>query len=202
MSEAASDRPTRIGVMGGTFDPVHRGHMVAATQALGAFDLDRVIFMPTGQPWQKSSYSNSEDRWLMAVLAALANARFAVSRLELDRKGPTYTADTMQELGAFYGPAARLFFIAGADAILKIGTWKGVERLKGVTEMIAVTRPGFDLRPLQPAPEWPVIHVMDMPPVDVSATDIRRRVRSGRPIGDLVPPAVEHYIRERGLYMP
>lgn len=197
-----SDRPARIGVLGGTFDPVHVGHLVAASKALGAFHLDRVIFMPTGQPWQKSSYSNSEDRWLMAALAAVSHGGFAVSRLELDRQGPTYTAETMQEMRDFYGPGTRLFFIAGADAVLRLGTWKGVERLKGVTELIAVTRSGFGLESLEAAPGWPEVHVMDMPPVDVSATDIRRMVQEGLPIEDLVPAAVAHYIRDRGLYAP
>ena len=195
-------RSARLGVMGGTFDPVHVGHLIAATKALEAFDLDRVIFMPTGQPWQKTCYSNSEDRWLMAALAAVSHPNFAVSRLELDRKGATYTADTMQELRDFYGVKTRLYFIAGADAVLKIGTWRGVERLEGLTELIAVSRPGFELQSLEPAAGWPTIHFMDMPPVDVSATDIRRKVQEGLPIEDVVPAPVARYIRERGLYSP
>jgi nicotinate-nucleotide adenylyltransferase len=191
----------RIGVMGGTFDPIHLGHLVAASEALHAFELDRVIFVPTGQPWQKSNYSDAEDRFMMASLAAAMHPCFAVSRMELDRKGATYTADTMRELRRFHGSDVTLFFIAGADAVAKVGTWRKVEELAEEAEMIAVTRPGFDLDELPNDPSWPKFHLMEMPGIDISATDIRARVRSGRPIDFLVPPTVARYIREHGLYV-
>ena len=160
--------------MGGTFDPIHVGHLVAGSEALHEFDLDRVMFIPTGHPWQKSEYSDPEDRYMMALLGAESHRSFSVSRIELDRRGPTYTADTLQELHDFYGPGTELFFIAGADAILQLQTWEHVDQLKKLTEMIAVTRPGFDLKNLDMLPEWPIVHVMEMPGIDISATDIRR----------------------------
>jgi nicotinate-nucleotide adenylyltransferase len=192
---------TRLGVMGGTFDPIHIGHLIAASEALHRFQLDRVLFVPTGQPWQKSHYSDAEDRFMMASLGAATHHSFAVSRIELDRKGPTFTADTMGTLKEFHGPRTQLFFILGADAALRLGTWKKVEGLAGTTELIAVTRPGFALGQVEPVETWPTIHTMEMPGIDVSATDVRERVRSGRPIDFLVPAAVVTYIHEQGLYL-
>jgi nicotinate-nucleotide adenylyltransferase len=190
----------RLGVMGGTFDPIHLGHLVAGSEALDALELDLVLFVPTGHPWQKRLYSDPEDRYLMAVMGAASNARFAVSRMEIDRRGPTYTADTMQELRDFYGPDFGLYFIVGGDAALKLGTWKHVERLDGVAEIVAVTRPGFALDALSRRAGWPALQVLEMPAIDISSTDIRARVAAGRPIDHLVPPEVERYIRDRGLY--
>ena len=201
MSEAEAAGVRRLGVMGGTFDPIHVGHLVAASEALYSFDLDRVVFVPTGQPWQKSSYSDAEDRFMMTSLGAATHRSFSVSRIELDRKGPTYTADTMRTLKEFHGPETRLFFILGADAALRFGTWKRIEGLADHTELIAVTRPGFALGQIETEDAWPQIHLMEMPDIDVSATDIRRRVRSGRPIDYLVPSGVVSYIHDRGLYV-
>lgn len=195
------ERLSRIGVMGGTFDPIHIGHLIAAREAMDVFELDRVIFVPTGQPWQKSHYTDPEDRFMMTSLGAAAHPSFAVSRIELDRKGPTYTADTMQSLRDFYGTEVGLYFIAGADAVLRLGTWKKIEALPGLAEIIAVTRAGFAIGSLRPEPGWPRIHVMEMPSIDVSATDIRERVRAARPIDLLVPPEVAGYIRDHGLYV-
>lgn len=192
---------TRVGVMGGTFDPIHVGHLVAASEALHIFELDRVLFVPTGQPWQKTSYSDPEDRFVMTSLGAATHRCFGVSRIELDRKGPTFTADTMRTLKDFHGVETQLFFILGADAALRFGTWKKVEGLADVTDLIAVTRPGFALGQIEPEDTWPRIHTMEMPGIDVSASDIRERVRTGRPIDYLVPPAVVTYIRERGLFI-
>ena len=192
----------RLGVMGGTFDPIHDGHVSMAAALLDLFELDRVLFVPAGRPWQKEGYSAAEDRWTMTVLAAATHPRFAASRMEIDRKGPTYTVDTMAILRDFYGPDAALFFIAGVDAVLTLGTWHGVAGLAKLAEVIAVPRPGFDATALRPAPEWPRIHVADLPEVDVSSTEIRRRVREGLPIEGLVPPVVAEYIGEHGLYRP
>ena len=201
MAAPVSAPVRRLGIMGGTFDPIHLGHLIAASEALHVFGLDRIVFVPTGQPWQKERYSNSEDRYLMTVLGVAAHPCFAVSRIEIDRKGPTYTADTMRSLRDFHGDACEMFFIAGADAILKVGTWRKVEELAELGEMVAVTRPGFDLGSLQIESSWPKIHLMEMPAVDISASDIRSRVRAGRPIEFLVPQEVADYIRQHGLYM-
>ncbi|MGH2733990.1 MAG: nicotinate-nucleotide adenylyltransferase, partial [Actinomycetota bacterium] len=145
----------RLGVMGGTFDPIHVGHLVAASEALHSFELDSVTFVPAGEPWQKSTYAEPEDRLMMTVLGAASHSRFRVSRIEIDRKGPTYTADTMDSMRSFYGGEVELLFIVGADAALKLGTWVKVERLAEVAEVVAVTRTGFDLAELSPEVHWP-----------------------------------------------
>ncbi len=196
-----SAQPQRLGVMGGTFDPIHVGHLVAASEALSVFDLDRVVFVPTGQPWQKTNYSDAEDRFVMTSLGAATHRSFAVSRIELDRKGPTFTADTMRTLKEFHGDGTKLFFILGADAALRFGTWKKVEGLADHTELIAVTRPGFALGQIETDPSWPRINLMEMPGIEVSASDVRARVRAGRSIDYLVPAAVVTYITEQGLYV-
>jgi nicotinate-nucleotide adenylyltransferase len=198
MSEARS--LSRVGVMGGTFDPIHVGHLIAGTEALHDFQLDLIVFVPTGRPWQKKDYSNPEDRFMMTLLGTAAHQSFAVSRMELDRRGLTYTADTMKQLRDLYGDRVDFFFIAGADAILQLGTWERLDELKDLTEMIAVTRPGFDLDAFKPQPGWPRVHQLTMPYVDVSASEIRERVRMGKPIDYLVPAAVRDYIRTHALY--
>src|ERR1041384_996716 len=136
----------RIGVMGGTFDPIHHGHLVAASEVQARFDLDRVIFVPTGQPWQKASreVSPAEDRYLMTVIATASNPRFSVSRVDVDRDGPTYTIDTLRDLRARQ-PDAELFFITGADALAAILSWKGAPALFELAHFIGVTRPGYQL---------------------------------------------------------
>jgi len=193
-------RPIRIGVLGGTFDPLHRGHLEAGRSVKVAFDLDRVLFVPTGQPWQKSHYSPAEDRFLMTSLGIAGEDGFGSSRIEIDRRGPTYTLDTMVALRAFHGEDAQLFFIAGADAVLKLGTWNGIEQLGRYCEIVAVTRTGAELDGFVPGPGWPKLHVHVMEPVDVSATDIRERVRQGGSIAGYVPDAVASYIEQRRLY--
>lgn len=192
----------RLGVMGGTFDPIHRGHVTVAAEVLDEFELDRILFVPAGTPWQKDGFSAAEDRWMMTVLAATTDPRFEASRMEIDRKGPTYTVDTMAILRDFYGPETALFFVAGVDAVLTLGTWHGVDGLASLTEVIAVPRPGFDAATLRPRAGWPKVHLATTSEVDVSSTEIRRRVREGLPIDDLVPPAIADYIREHGLYTP
>lgn len=187
--------------MGGTFDPVHLGHLIAASEALHQFELDRVIFIPAARPWQKEFYSDAEDRFLMTTFAASSHPRFAVSRMELDRKGPTYTYETMTSLREFHGPSIKLFFIIGADAVLKLGSWHGLEHLRPLASLIAVTRGGHRLAELESAEGWPEIEVMEMPEIAISSTDIRERVRAGRPIDFLVPGQVAGYIREQGLYV-
>ena len=199
--EQAQRKASRVGVLGGTFDPIHVGHLIAASEALHELRLDLVMFVPTGQPWQKDSFSNPEDRYQMTIIGTAPHRRFAASRMEIDRIGPTFTIDTMQALRDFHGEGTDLFFIIGADAVLKLDTWHRFEGLEKLAEIIAVTRPGFDLEALRPQPDWPHVHVLEMPRIDISSTEIRERVRTGRPIEYLVPSAVGRYISENGLYL-
>src|SRR3954464_782831 len=143
MSDTAQRR-ARVGVMGGTFDPIHNGHLVAASEVQQKFDLDEVLFVPTGQPWMKPRVTDGEHRYLMTVIATAANPRFMVSRVDIDREGPTYTIDTLRDLRAAH-PDAELFFITGADAIAQIITWKNVEELWRLAHFVAVSRPGHEL---------------------------------------------------------
>lgn len=190
--------------MGGTFDPIHYGHLVAAEEALVQFSLDRVVFMPTGEPARKThrQVTPAEHRYLMTVIATASNPDFAVSRLEVDRPGVTYTVDTMLELRAMYGPETDLFFITGADAILEILTWKDSARLAGTCTLIAVTRPGYDLSRLstQPGADAFAIEPMEVPALAISSTDIRTRIAARRPVRYLLPEAVATYIRKNRLY--
>jgi nicotinate-nucleotide adenylyltransferase len=190
----------RVGVFGGTFDPPHNGHVSVAADVASATDLDRVLFVPASQPWQKSEYSPAEDRLIMTLLAARSDPRFAVSRIELDRTGPTYTLETMAALSALSDPAVRFFFILGVDAAINLDTWHRVEELADMTEILAVTRPGFDVGGLDDCSGRLRIQLVDVSPVDISATAVRTAVREGRPIDHLVPADVADYIRERGLY--
>jgi nicotinate-nucleotide adenylyltransferase len=187
--------------MGGTFDPLHQGHLVAASEVLHQLGLDRVMFVPAGDPWQKSTEAPAEDRFLMTVLGTASHSRFEVSRIEIDRKGPTYTADTMETLHDFYDGAVDLIFIAGADTVLGLGSWEKLDRLAALAEVVVVSRPGFDLAKLDPGPNWPRLEVVEMPAVEVSSTEIRERVRQSLPIDYLVPLEVAAYISEHGLYM-
>ncbi len=193
----------RVGVMGGTFDPIHHGHLVAAEEARWQFGLEQVLFIPTGQPWQKpAGVTAAEDRYLMTVIATASNPAFAVSRLEIDVPGPTYTVDTLRRLHARLGPGTRLFFVTGADAVLQILTWKDPEEVFALAELIAATRPGHDLSGLLrgiPAADGRV-HPIQIPALAISSTDIRSRVATGAPIQYLVPEGVARYIEKRGLY--
>lgn len=198
----------RLGVMGGTFDPIHWGHLVAAEEALVQFNLDRVLFMPTGRPVRKTRrhVSSAEDRYLMTVLATASNPDFEVSRMEIERPGDTYTVDTMLALRDECGPRAELFFITGADAVREILTWKDAERFAGVCSFIAATRPGFepDLGAGASATAsesvWPNVEYMEVPALAISSSDIRERVRTRRSIRYLLPEAVASYIFKNGLY--
>jgi nicotinate-nucleotide adenylyltransferase len=186
--------------MGGTFDPPHQGHLLAASEVLHHLDLDRVMFVPAGDPWQKHTVAPAEDRHLMTVLATASHGRFEVSRLEIDRGGPTYTADTMETLREFYDGEVELRFIAGADTVLGMGSWEKLDRLSELAEVVAVSRSGIDLAGIESRPGWPKIHVVEMPEVAVSSTEIRDRVNKSLPIDYLVAPAVASYIAEHGLY--
>lgn len=193
----------RIGLMGGTFDPIHHGHLVAAGEARWQFDLDTVLFIPTGQPWQKPvGVSPAEDRFRMTVIATASNPAFAVSRIEIEHPGPTYTVDTLRRLRADLGDDARLFFITGADAVLHILTWKDRDEVLGLAEFIAATRPGYDLDLL--TERLPVarerLHPLEIPMLAISSTELRARVARGQPIQYLVPDGVAEYVAEHGLY--
>ena len=190
--------------MGGTFDPVHYGHLVTAEAALWKFALDEVVFVPTGHPWMKEhkEVSPAEDRYLMTVIATASNPRFSVSRIEVERDGPTYAVDTLQELRRQAEEELDLYFITGADAILEIFQWKDPEEVLSMTHFIAATRPGYDIARLEKAAptSHPHISVMDIPALAISSTDVRRRVREGEPIRYLVPEGVHAYIHKAGLY--
>jgi nicotinate-nucleotide adenylyltransferase len=190
--------------MGGTFDPIHYGHLVTAEEALWQFSLDEVLFVPTGQPWMKDrpDVSPPEHRYLMTVIAVSSNPHFRVSRLELDREGPTYTVETLRALKDQYGEKTELFFVSGADAILEIFGWKDPEEILELARFIAATRPGYDIARFErEAPtRHPNVEVMSVPALAISSTDIRRRVREGSPIRYLVPEGVKTYIEKSGLY--
>ena len=192
--------------MGGTFDPIHFGHLVAAEEALVQFNLDRVIFMPTGTPVAKSHQrvSPAEDRYLMTVIATAANPDFEVSRLEIEREGLTYTVDTLRALRDAYGPQTDLFFITGADAVWEILSWKDAERIADLATFIAATRPGYDLSAAAAAHETAAsrfrIEYVEVPALAISSTDLRARVAARRPIRYLTPEPVVAYIEKAGLY--
>lgn len=188
--------------MGGTFDPIHNGHLVAASEVADRFDLDFVVFVPTGEPWQKRGrrVSDSEDRYLMTVIATASNPRFSVSRVDIDRKGNTYTIDTLKDLQVIY-PDAELFFITGADALEKIMTWRDWEKMFDAATFVGVTRPGFVLEESElPDIDRTKLHLVDIPAMAISSTDCRRRAAEGRPVWYLVPDGVVQYIAKRGLY--
>lgn len=190
----------RIGIMGGTFDPIHHGHLVAASEVASRFLLDEVVFVPTGQPWQKADYavSPAEDRYLMTVIATASNPRFQVSRVDIDRGGQTYTVDTLRDLRSLYGPKVDLFFITGADALDKILSWKDAESIFELAHLVGVTRPGFVLSDEHlPADS---VSLVQVPAMAISSTDCRRRVVEGQPIWYLVPDGVVQYIAKRNLY--
>ncbi|MDQ0376394.1 nicotinate-nucleotide adenylyltransferase [Amycolatopsis thermophila] len=191
--------PRRIGVMGGTFDPVHHGHLVAASEVQARFDLDEVIFVPTGQPWQKSArqVTRAEDRYLMTVIATASNPVFSVSRVDIDRGGETYTVDTLRDLKAEF-PDDELFFITGADALEQILTWHNADELFTLAHFIGVTRPGYRLNDHHlPSGKVSLVEVTAMA---ISSTGCRTRVEQNEPIWYLVPDGVVRYIDKRGLY--
>jgi nicotinate-nucleotide adenylyltransferase len=196
----------RIGLMGGTFDPIHLGHLVTAEQARADLDLAEVIFLPAGAPWQKSrDVTPAEHRYLMTVLATAANPAFSVSRLEIDAEGPSYTVDTLRRVRAAMdreGGSSRdeLFFITGADAILNILTWKDADEVLDLATFVAATRPGHDLADLEREGLRDRVVQLDVPALAISSTDVRERFAAGRAVRYLVPREVEEYIRKHGLY--
>ncbi|RPF20487.1 nicotinate-nucleotide adenylyltransferase [Myceligenerans xiligouense] len=193
-----AQRP-RIGVMGGTFDPIHHGHLVAASEAAARLDLDEVVFVPTGRPWLKhhQQVTEPEHRYLMTVIATASNPRFTVSRVDIARPGTTYTVDTLRDL-RLERPDADLYFITGADAIQQILTWKDAEKLWDMAHFVAVTRPGHRLT-VEGLPTDGVT-TLEIPALAISSSDCRRRAGAGLPVWYLVPDGVVQYIAKHGLY--
>lgn len=194
------DGRRRIGIMGGTFDPIHNGHLVAASEVAWVYDLDEVIFVPTGRPAFKlgKNVTNAEDRYLMTVIATASNPKFTVSRVDIDRPGVTYTIDTLRDIRAL-NPDAELFFITGADAVAEILKWKEARSMFGLAHFVAVTRPGYT------SPEHMRVQVevdtLEIPALAISSTDVRHRVSLGEPVWYLVPDGVVQYIAKHGLYI-
>jgi nicotinate-nucleotide adenylyltransferase len=190
----------RLGVMGGTFDPIHHGHLVAASEVQSWFDLDEVVFVPTGQPWQKTEreVSPAEDRYLMTVIATASNPRFSVSRVDIDRAGPTFTVDTLRDLRANRGPDWDLFFITGADALEQILSWRDPDELFELAHFVGCTRPGHSLS----ADGLPAdkVTLVEVPALTISSTECRARVAQDEPIWYLVPDGIVQYITKRRLY--
>jgi nicotinate-nucleotide adenylyltransferase len=186
--------------MGGTFDPVHNGHLVAASEVASRFLLEEVVFVPTGQPWQKSHdpVSPAEDRYLMTVIATASNPTFSVSRVDIDRSGPTYTIDTLKDLRDSYGDDAELFFITGADALDAILGWHRAAELFALAHFVGVTRPGHHLSD-QGFPDG-AVSLVEVPALAISSTACRSRVEAGEPVWYLVPDGVVQYISKRRLY--
>ena len=190
----------RLGVMGGTFDPVHHGHLVAASEVAALFRLDEVAFVPTGQPWQKTHrhVASAEDRYLMTVIATASNPRFSVSRVDIDRPGPTYTIDTLRDLRTKRGAHVELFFITGADALAHILSWHAAGELFRLAHFIGCTRPGHFLA--DPGLPDGRVSLVEVPALAISSTECRERVAAGEPIWYLVPDGVVQYIVKSKLY--
>jgi nicotinate-nucleotide adenylyltransferase len=189
--------------MGGTFDPIHHGHLVAASEVQAWFALDEVIFVPTGEPWQKSTrrVSPAEHRYLMTVIATASNPRFKVSRVDIDRGGPTYTIDTLRDLSAAM-PDTELFFITGADALADIFTWRDAAELFELAQFVGCTRPGYEMghSTLEGIPTDRVT-ILEIPALTISSTDCRERTSRGEPVWYLVPDGVVQYIAKHELYV-
>lgn len=203
--------------MGGTFDPIHNGHLVAASEVAHRFELDEVVFVPTGRPWQKldgpapgaigaKSVSPAEDRYLMTVIATASNPQFSVSRVDIDREGDTYTVDTLRDLRSIH-PDAHLYFITGADALESILSWQDWEELFELANFVGVSRPGYELhanhvaKRLETLPEG-TLELLEIPALAISSTECRERAAHERPVWYLVPDGVVQYIAKRRLYRP
>lgn len=202
-------KASRVGIMGGTFDPIHQGHLVTAEAARSKFKLDKVVFVPSGRPPHKRGQTivGGESRYLMTVIATSTNPYFEVSRTEIDRQGESYAIDTVRYFKSIMNYDSELFFITGADAILEIVTWKDVEELLESCKFIAATRPGFDLNKLRErlSSKLSEVHLrkivdINVPAMAISSTDIRARVKKGYPIKYLLPEAVENFIEKNELY--
>lgn len=195
MGEAA---PRRLGVFGGTFDPVHVGHLVAAVNARHALDLDRVLLVVANQPWQKHdrTVTPASDRYAIVEAAVTSVDGIEASPLEVERGGLSYTADTLDELAARH-PDAEMFLVIGADVADDLDSWERMEAVRDRVTLVVVNRPG--VRPTKPLTGWDVVSV-EIPGIDISSTDLRARAVDGRPLDFLVPEPAVRLIRQRGLY--
>ena len=200
-----SARAPRIGVMGGTFDPIHYGHLRAADEAHAAFGLSEVIFVPTGQPPHKTGerVSSADKRFMMTVLATVDCPYFSVSRIEIDKTGKSYTIDTLRQLKSLPEYLdTEFYFITGLDAVLDIVSWKNPEEIMSLCKFVAVSRHGYTHTRMEELPEdlRSAIIPLEIPLLAISSTGLRERVRKERSIRFLVPPSVEHFIRKYSLY--
>jgi len=201
LARKPTGRTYRLGVMGGTFDPIHHGHLVAASEVASRFKLDEVVFVPTGTSYQKAGryVSKAEDRYLMTVIATASNPRFSVSRVDIERPGDTYTFDTLHDIKAERGDV-ELFFITGADALKGMPTWKNFEGLFELATFIGVSRPGVSLDKTA-CDSWSNnVQCVEVPAMAISSTECRTRVADGLPLWYLVPDGVVQYVAKRGLY--
>lgn len=191
----------RIGIMGGTFDPIHHGHLVAASEVQHSFDLEEVVFVPTGEPWQKAhkEVTPAEDRYLMTVIATASNPRFWVSRVDIDRGGPTYTADTLTDMKESLGEDVDLYFITGADALAQMLSWHNAEQMFDLAHFVGCTRPGHHLT--DPGLPEGRVTLLEVPALAISSTEVRDRVKAGEPVWYLVPDGIVQYINKRHLYV-
>ncbi len=191
----------RIGIMGGTFDPIHYGHLVTAEEVRVEFGLTDVIFVPSGSPPHKINrkITWAEHRYLMTVLATVTNLFFSVSRIEIDRKGPSFAIDTITQFRGIFGEDTELFFITGADAFLEMDKWYRAEDLVKMCRFVAATRPGYPIEKIDTRFSK-YIELIEVPALSISSTDIRKRVVENRSIKYLLPEAVEDYIFKNGLY--
>ena len=198
----------RIAIMGGTFDPIHFGHLIAAETVREKYNLDKVIFLPSGNPPHKDKrrVTSKEDRYNMVQMATASNQYFDVSRMEIDRDGYTYTIDTIREFVSVSSKGTNIYFITGADAVYDILTWKDADELLSVCRFIAVTRPGYNKKELEEeintikSNHKCNINILEIPDIAISSTDIRQRVMKGSFIKYLVPEHVEAYIRKHAIY--
>lgn len=207
MNNRAAESPDgiKIGIMGGTFDPIHYGHLLAADEAHAAFGLSEVIFIPSGHPPHKANkkLTSPEDRYLMTELATVDCPYFRVSRVEIDRQGSSYTIDTLRALRAMPEYAgAQFYFITGLDAVLDIVSWKNPEEIMRLCRFVAVSRYGYSPKKMEELPEElrTKIIPLEIPLLAISSTELRERARNGRSIRFMVPPAVEKFIRKKSLY--
>lgn len=191
----------RLGIYGGTFDPIHAGHLVIARGVVEHCALDRLLFVPSARPPHKKgqAFAPPDDRYRMTQLAARHDPRFEVSDTEINRPGLSYTVDTLEALRGIYGAACAFHLVIGADSLLEIDTWHAPDRVFELATVVTVPRPGKDLTGLDPRWRDRVV-ALQLPEIDISSTDIRRRAGAGLPIGHLVPEEVADYIEERGLY--
>ena len=193
----AESIPTRIGVMGGTFDPPHLAHLIVASDVFATLNLDTVLFVPAGDPWQKSAVATPEQRFAMTELAIHGDARFRASRIDIDRGGPTYMVDTLMQLASEF-TGAKFFCVLGSDAIASMNTWNRAEQLAGLATFVGVARPGYSLN--QPTLKGVAVDFLSVPHIEISSTDVRRRISRNQPIRYLVPDLVAEYISTHNLY--